>query len=84
MLDSPSVPGGTVVTGTVSTLVPAPVDGLRISYLWTSDPALAEVAESVTVPAGMRSVAFPIVTTSLVESNVPVQIYAMYWGWAQC
>ena len=79
VLDRPRVPGGTVVTGTVSTLLHAPADGLRV-YLWTSDPALAEVAESVTVPAGTRSVAFPIETTPLLESDVPVRIYALYWG----
>jgi hypothetical protein len=64
------VPAGASSTGTVNLQLPAAPGALTVQ-LTSSNPAVASVPASVTVPAGATSVVFPI-TTGAVLSNTPV------------
>jgi hypothetical protein len=72
-LQSVNVPlgliGGTAGTGTVTLNAPAGAGGAVVA-LSSSNPALASVAASVTVPAGETSGSFPISTVAVTESSV--------------
>jgi hypothetical protein len=76
-LSAPTVQGGGQVTGTVTFsgigFVPGP--GGAIVHLGSTNPAVASVPASVTVPQGASSATFTITTTG-VSSNTPVTIIA--------
>ena len=76
-LGSPTVQGGGQVTGTVTFsgigFVPGP--GGAVVHLGSTNPAVASVPPSVTVPQGASSATFTI-TTSGVSANTPVTIVA--------
>jgi hypothetical protein len=84
-LQSVNVPlgliGGTAGTGTVTLNAPAPAGGAVVA-LSSSNPALASVPASVTVPAGETSASFPISTALAAESAV-VTITATLSGLAK-
>jgi hypothetical protein len=71
----PSVPGGSIVTGTVS-LNPAAVVAATV-YLTSSSPAVAAVPASVVIPAGSTSVSFFVKTTAVSAATI-VNITATY------
>lgn len=61
------VRGGASTTATVTISLPAPAGGTAVS-LTSSQPAVAQVPPSVTVPAGQTSAAFTITTNSVTNS----------------
>lgn len=63
-LNPATVPGGTGSTGTVTVTTPAPAGGTAV-ILSSSNPQLAAVPATVTVPEGATSATFPIATTAL-------------------
>jgi uncharacterized protein (TIGR03790 family) len=69
-----SIVGGNTAHGTVTQTGPAYAGGIVVS-LTSSDPSIAVVPNSVTVPAGATNVIFDI-TTSPVSSSTPVVITA--------
>jgi hypothetical protein len=69
-----SIIGGNTGHGTVTLPGPAYAGGIVVS-LTSSDPSIAVVPNSVTVPAGATNVIFDI-TTSPVSSSTPVVITA--------
>jgi len=77
----PSVPGGSPSTGTVTLGNPAPAGGVVIS-LTTSQPALAAVPSSVSIPEGAASADFQV-STSVVSAPMSVDIFASYDGVTQ-
>ena len=76
-LGSPTVQGGGQVTGTVTFsgigFVPGP--GGAVVHLGSTNPAVASVPPTVTIPQGANSATFTITTTG-VASNTPVTIIA--------
>jgi LmbE family N-acetylglucosaminyl deacetylase len=68
--------GGNTVQGTVSALLPADPPGMVVA-LSSSNPAVAAVPASVTIPAGASSVSFSV-TTAAVLGPTPVTITAYY------
>ena len=60
-LAAASVTGGTGATGSVALTAPAPAGGVVVG-LASSNPSLATVPASVTVPAGASSATFAIGT----------------------
>ncbi|MCS7273523.1 MAG: S8 family serine peptidase [Fimbriimonadales bacterium] len=73
-LSSSSVVGGNSVTGTVTLSAPAPAGGFVVS-LSSSNPNVATVPSTVTVPAGATSANFTVSTRS-VSSPTTVTITA--------
>jgi uncharacterized delta-60 repeat protein len=71
-LDAPVVKGGAAVTATVTLSAPAPASGIAL-YLESYEPGVASVPDSLTVPAGARSMVFTI-TTHPVSDTVEVEI----------
>ena len=76
-----SVSGGSSSTGTVTLGGPAPSGGAVIS-LSSSDPTVASVPGSMTIPEGATTATF-IVTTSPVATSSSVTISASYSGATQ-
>ena len=66
-----SITGGQPSNGTVEISSPAPNGGLTLS-LSSSNPAIASVPKTVTVPAGSRAASFQINTRSLTKSQSAV------------
>jgi uncharacterized protein (TIGR03790 family) len=77
-LSMKTVVGGNNVNGTVVLTGPAYAGGITVN-LSSSDPSVASVPSSVTVPAGMNTAVFPI-TTFAVASSTPVTISAVSGG----
>jgi Domain of unknown function (DUF5666) len=77
-LNPASVKGGTAATGTV-TLSAAAAAGGAVVALASSNPMVAGVPATVTVPAGMTSATFSVMT-SAVTAPTPVVIFAAYGG----
>jgi len=71
-----SVRGGTSSTGTVALAGPAPAGGAVISLL-NSNPSVATVPATVTIPQGQTSAIFPVTTTA-VAATTYVSINANY------
>ena len=71
-----SVLGGTPTRSTLTLTLPAPTDGASIR-LYSSDPALATVPSSLTIPSGARTAIFAV-TTNPVTASTPVTITAYY------
>jgi Domain of unknown function (DUF4082)/Bacterial Ig domain len=82
-LNPPSVIGGPLgpSTGTVTLNGPAPSGGAVVS-LSSSNPSVANVPASVTVPAGATSTTFPV-STSIVITSQTVTISGSYDNTAQ-
>jgi hypothetical protein len=72
------VRGGYGTTGRITLYSPAPAGGAVIS-LTSSHPAVAGVPATVTVPAGARTVSFPV-TTFRPPASTSVAIGATYAG----
>src|SRR5215469_5239045 len=70
--------GGTPALGTVSVTIPAPASGAVVT-LASSDPAVASVPATVTIPAGSTSATFTI-TTQPVTSTTTVSFSATLNG----
>ena len=70
--------GGTPALGTVSVTIPAPASGAVVT-LASSDPAVASVPATVTIPAGSTSATFTI-TTQPVTSTTTVSFTATLNG----
>jgi hypothetical protein len=64
-----SVPGGTSATGSVTVPAAAPAGGTIVT-LSSRLPGAASVPASVTVPAGARSVSFPVTTFQVADTTV--------------
>jgi len=77
-LSPTSVTGGSGSTGTVILNGTAPPAGAVVS-LTSSDPSVASVPASVTVPAGSSAATFPITTTP-VKSSTGVTVTASFHG----
>ena len=77
-LNPGSVLGGNSSTGTVSFGAPAPSGGIQVS-LSSSNPSLASVPTTVTVPAGSTSATFTV-STSGVATTEQATITASYNG----
>ena len=77
-VNPPSVLGGESAQGTVRLASRAPAGGLSVP-LSSSNPAVAQVPASVTVPADAVSVSFPV-TTSAVGARVDVTLSANIRG----
>jgi thermitase len=67
-LSPTQIVGGNSVTGTVQLTAPAPGGGFTVS-LGSSNPNVATVPSSVTVPAGSVSASFPVATSSVPNST---------------
>src|SRR3990172_9512937 len=80
-LNPSSVLGGSGSTGTVTLSGPAPNGGVVVT-LSSSNPSVATVPATVTVPGGNTSATFPVTTTA-VPSSTAVDISAVYGGGAQ-
>ena len=80
-LNPAAVPGGGAATGTVTVSTPAPAGGTAV-ILSSSNPQLASVPATVTVPAGATSATFPIATTT-VAFDRSATIDATYAGTLQ-
>jgi len=76
-----SVPGGSVSTGTVTLAAPAPAGGAVVT-LTSTNPALATVPASLTIPEGTDNGNFPV-STSAVSASTTVDILASYGGVTQ-
>jgi len=76
-----SVPGGSVATGTVTLAAPAPAGGVVVT-LTSTNPTLATVPASVTIPQDADSGDF-LVSTSAVSASATVDILASYGGVTQ-
>src|SRR3989441_441402 len=77
-LNPTSVTAGTVSTGTVTLIAPAPVGGAVVT-VFSSDPTVGTVPASVTVPAGAW-VAYFSVSTNSVTAFTSVTISGSYGG----
>jgi photosystem II stability/assembly factor-like uncharacterized protein len=77
-LNPTSVTGGAASIGTVTLNTAAPASGVIVA-LSNSNPTVATVPASVTVPAGATSAAFTI-STSPVAASIAVTISATYSG----
>lgn len=73
-----TITGGTVGTGTITLDSPAPQLGYVVS-LTSSNPGLAAVPATVTVPGGSATVNYSV-TTQTVGSNTPITITASLRG----
>ena len=80
-LNPSTVAGGAGSTGTVTITTTAPAGGTTV-ILSSSNPALATVPATVTVPAGATSATFPITTTA-VAFDQSATIDATYAGTLQ-
>jgi len=80
-LNPSSVPGGSVSTGTVTLAAPAPAGGVVVT-LTSTNPTLATVSASVTIPEDNDSGDF-LVSTSAVSASTMVDILASYGGVTQ-
>ncbi|HEY0520771.1 MAG TPA: SBBP repeat-containing protein [Ilumatobacteraceae bacterium] len=78
MISPSSVTGGNNTSGVVSLSSGAPAGGAVVS-LSSSNPSLASVQASVTVPQGTTAVGFPV-TTATVSATTTVTITATYAG----
>jgi uncharacterized delta-60 repeat protein len=78
LLNPPSIQGGMTATGTVMLTSPAPAGGVVVK-LESSNPAVATVPASVTIPAGATSATFPV-TTRAVTTQTTVRITASVEG----
>ena len=78
-LSPASVSGGTPSTGTVGLSAPAPVGGKAIS-LSSSNPAVATVPATVTVPAGATWANFTVFTSSVTASTAVTISADNYWA----
>ncbi len=63
--------GGASTTGTVTLATIAPVGGTAVT-LTSETPSIAAVPSGALIPAGARSVTFPITTTTVNSSFVPI------------
>jgi hypothetical protein len=77
-LNPSSLPGGMSSLGTVELSDPAPAGGVVVT-LSSSNPSVASVPGSATVPAGAVSVTFPIATNA-VAASTSVTVSASYAG----
>jgi hypothetical protein len=77
-LSATSVTGGSSSAGVVTLSGPAPAGGVSV-FLSSSDPAVASVAASVTVPEGANSATFAVTTTP-VSTSTSVTISASFSG----
>jgi uncharacterized protein (TIGR03437 family) len=77
ILSSPSVAGGSSVTGTVTLTGPAPAGGLQISI--QDSPAILQVSSPIPIPAGQSTATFTI-TAPAVASPTTVTITATLPG----
>jgi hypothetical protein len=77
-LNPASVKGGTASMATVTLSAAAPSSGAVVT-LASSNPGVAGVPATVTVPAGMTSAGFSVMT-SAVTANTPVIIFAASGG----
>jgi pimeloyl-ACP methyl ester carboxylesterase len=69
-----------IATGTVTLTGPAPAGGAEVKLEPVrSDPLLAQLSSSVTVPAGARSAEFPIYTNA-VDSERSYTVRSVYGG----
>ena len=75
-LDPTTVRGGSPSTGTITLSGPAP-DGGMVVRLASTNPVIANVPSSITVPAGLTSVTFTVHTRP-----VPRQMYATISAWS--
>jgi len=75
--DLPSVPGGEPVNAIVRLLLAAPPEGATISF-YPSDTTVADLPIRVTIPAGEKVARVPVATSSLLQENASVTIYAVY------
>ena len=75
------VVGGAVVAATVTLGVPAPSAGILVA-LTSSNPAMAAIPASVTIPSGATSATFSI-STAPVSTTSTVTISASYSGGSQ-
>jgi hypothetical protein len=80
-LSPTSVSGGNSAQGTVALNFTAPAGGIVVT-LASSNPAVAKVPASVTVPAGARSASFTV-TTSAVAASTTVSITGSLAGTSQ-
>ena len=64
-VQSSIVPGGTNVTGTVRMLYPVKVAGAGVIALGSSDPDVAAVPATVTIPVGATSATFNVATNNV-------------------
>jgi hypothetical protein len=80
-LNPTTVTSGNPSTGTVSLNGPAPAGGAQVT-LSSSDPSVASVPPTVTVPAGATSATFTV-NTSVVATSNTVSISASYAGLTQ-
>jgi uncharacterized delta-60 repeat protein len=78
LLDPLSIQGGMTGTGTVMLTGPAPAGGIVVK-LESSNPAVASVPASVTIPAGATTATFPV-TTQAVTTQTTVRITASVEG----
>src|SRR2546422_3872137 len=78
-LSPASVSGGTPSTGTVGLSAPAPVGGKAIS-LSSSNPAVATVPATVTVPAGATWANLTVFTSSVTASTAVTISADNYWA----
>lgn len=81
VLGQAGVVSGSPVLGTVVISDPAPDSGLVVP-LKSDNPAAASVPDSVTIPAGQKTVAFVINTTTLI-ADTTVNISATLQGFTQ-
>jgi len=77
-LNPTTVQGGSSSTGTATLTAAAPTEGAIVA-LSSSDPTVASVPSTVTVPAGATTATFTI-STSTVSSSTPVTISGSYQG----
>ena len=78
-LSPTSVPGGTPSTGTVHLWATAPAGGATIT-LSSSNPAVAALLASVTVPAGATDANFTVSTTSVTTSTAVMISADNFWA----
>ena len=74
-----SVTGGTPATAILTLNQAAPAGG-AVATLSTTHPAIASVPASVTVPAGARTVSFPVTTFASLTTDVDVLLFATSGG----
>lgn len=80
-LNPTTVIGGNPSTGTVTLSGPAPAGGAQV-ILSSSDPSVANVPPSVTIPGGATTATFTVNTSGVAASNT-VTIFASYAGQTQ-
>lgn len=75
----PSINGGSTMLGTVTLSGPAPIGGLVVNLV-SSNPSVASVPASVTVPEDATSANFLVSTNSIQPPDVPVTVTASMNG----